>query len=778
MAKGRTNGKNQDGERDQFRLELVGLQAGGERPKLVVQALDEKQGVLLAQDVGPDGVFRMPQDVLKRAARVVIGADDDAGGVKAEGAIGYRASEFAAQIRNGTLALAEGVWSRLLYRWVCVSGSVRVCRHRPRWFEQLYVAATEAVTRVSQPMARASQSLALAGSRKAAGLSLSDRLSPSLNDLIVQPFFRCYPVCLGTVEVYRRTCCCWPIVIDDLRIDDLIRDLEVIVGGLPKLPPPRGGFPPPPPPPIDPLRTPFFKGGALNELALNAASDLRVLRSVPRDQAAQYISSRPYLAHRLCSCGAPAKVATGTIQEDGTFNICWLEGWHLLSPNCYQQYAYVVKQTIGGTTTTIYDGLTAGAWYAGSDNPVLTSYNANAFSCGQTGHDDGQAYVYLDLIGDTESHELTTPDAAGWDRVLAPGATSGLLFPNPTGHGHLRNLGGHLELTFNFSEAMGEGAVNARYFRVSICRADATGAPTGPRHYFGDGLTWQKFSAGDIVPETLGPVPPVAGENFLYRIPYNAVAGPNALLSPGESWTGSVRHHAVINTLKVELNVPDATDIASPASNHLITLEVFNAAGERLRPLGVPPSGAPGTEVARPFKYRRWFQPGGSPGDDTKEVPFAALTHLFCWDNREPVADITRLVFNNVASDAECQFLVGDGDATFGVEYRAYVPDQRFQQSHGIGWIRGLNASVANGGVGSLGTFSPSNVGKPLDPPVNSGTNTFELMLTRLDPPQPPTVLEKCSFAVTLTTYAKTTDGASFSYPYNSETAAFALEIE
>ena len=775
MAKGRTDSKDKDGERDQYRLELVGLQAGGERPKVVVQALDEKQGVLLGQHVGPDGVFRMPQDVLKRASRVVIGADDGAGGVKAEGAIGYRASEFAAQIRNGTLALAEGVWSRLLFHWVCVSGSVRVCRRRPRWFEQLYVAATEAVARASRPVA-------FAGSRKAASLSLSERLAPSLNDLIVQPFFRCYPVCLGTVEVYRRTCCCWPIVIDDLRIDDLIRDLEVIVAGLPKFPPPRGGFPPPPPPPIDPLRTPFFKGGALNELALNAASDLRLLRSVPREQAAQYISSRPYLAHRLCSCGAPTKVATGTIQEDGTFNICWLEGWHLLSPNCYQQYAYVVKQTIGGTTTTIYDGLAAGAWYAGSDSPVLTSYNANAFSCGETGPSDGQAYVYLDLIGDTESHELTTPDANGWDRVLAPGATSGLLFPNPTGHGHLRNLGGHLDLTFTFSEAMGEAAVNARYFRVSICRADATGAPTGTRHYFGDGLTWQKFSAGDIVPETLGPVPPVAGENYLFRIPYNAVTGPNALLSPGESWTGSVRHHAAINTLKVELNVPDSTDIASPASNHLITLEVFNAAGERLRPLGVPASGAPGTEVARPFKYRRWFQPGGSPGDDTKEVPFAALTHLFCWDNREPVADITRLVFNNVASDAKCQFLVGvhdDDDVaedTFGIEYRAYVPDQRFQKSHEIGWTRGLNPSAAEGSVGSLGTFSPSNVGKPLDPPVNSGTNTFELMLTYIDPPDPNTVLEKCSFAVTLTTFAKTTDGASFSYPYNSETAAFALE--
>lgn len=771
MAKGNTDNERPDRGRDHYRLELVGLQAGGERPKVVVQALDEKQGVLLAQAVGPDGMFKMPREVLKRASRVIIGADDGAGGVKAEGAVRYRAREFAEQIRNDTLALAEGVWSRLLFHWVCVSGSVQVCRRRPWWFDQIYVAATKAVTQALQPMARFEF-------QKAASLSFSERLSPSLNDLIALPF-RCYPVCLGTVEVYRRTCCCWPIVIDDLRIDDLIRDLEIIVEKLPKLPPPRGGFPPPPPPPpIDPLRTPFFKGGALNELSLNAANDLRVLRTVTRDQAAQYVSSRPYLVHRICICGAPAKVATGTLQEDGTFNICWLEGWRLQPANCYDQYAYVVKQTIGGTTTTIYDGLAAGAWYAGSDNPVLTSYNANAFSCGETGTGDGQAYVYLDLIGDTESHELTTPDANGWDRVQAPTATSGLLFPNPGPRGHLRNLGGSLELTFNFSEAMGEAAVDARYFRVSVCRADEDGEPTGTRHYFGTGLSWQKFSGGDIVPVALGPVPPVAGENFLYRIPYNAVAGPNALLAPGESWTGSVRHHAVINTLQVELNVPDGTDIASPASNHLVTLEVFNAAGERLRPVGVPASGAAGTEVARPFKYRRWFQPGGSPGDDTVEVPFAALTHLFCWDNRAPEADITRLVFNGVASDEECQFLVGNGSATFGIEYRAYVPDERFQQSHDIGWIRGLNASAGNGGVGSLGTSSPSNVGKPPALPVNSGTNTFALMLTRINPDASTTLLEKCSFSVTLTTYAKTTDGAGFSYPYKSESAAFALEIE
>ena len=315
---------------------------------------------------------------------------------------------------------------------------------------------------------------------------------------------------------------------------------------------------------------------------------------------------------------------------------------------------------------------------------------------------------------------------------------------------------------------------------MSICKADASGNPTGPRYYYGqginpvgDGLTWQKavvtVSGVDIVPENLGPVPPVGGENYLYRIPFDS----------DEDWTGSVRHHAVINTLYSALNVPDETDIATSASNHLVTLEVFNAAGERLRPLGTPASGQPGTEVVMPFKFRRWFQPGGSVGDDTVEVPFAALTHLFCWDNRVPEAYIAQLVQNGIASDAECQFLVGTNNSTFGIEYRAYVPDERFQYAHAISWLRGLNGSTVNGGVGSLPTpLSPNNVGKPPAGPVNSGTNTFEQMLTRINPDLSTTVLERCSFAVTLTTWAKTTNGSSFSYPYDTETAAFAIEIE
>ena len=762
----RKDGTSPERKQDKrIKLELLGLASPSDMPKIVVQALDAKNGVMHRQEVAADGSFTLPAGVLERAHRIVLGAPADKGGVDAAASLVFRAGEFAAQIKDGTLALAETLWPRLRLRWVCVSGSVQACRRRPWWFDSIVSTAVS----VRSPLSHLSL-----GASRSQPAALLERFTPSLNDLIHWPV-RCAPVCLGTVEVYRRTCCCFPIVFDDLRIDDLIRELEIVVERLPELPRPKPGFPPPPPPPIDPLKTPFFKGGALNELMLHAAADLSALRAMPRDQAAQYINTRAYLFHRLCHCGAPSKMASGSIQPDGSFNICWLEPWRLLLPNCYEQFAYVVKQTIGSTTTTIYDGLAAGAWFGAGDHPVLSSYHRGAFTCNETGTGDGDAHVFLDLIGDTESHELTTPASAGWDRVAAPDAASGLLFPNigPNGS-HLRNLGGAIELTFRFSLGMRDASIGAHYYRVSVCRADASGQPTGPRLYYGqglspagDGLAWQKVVGADIVPESLGPQV-IGGEPHLYRIPYD-----------DEAWVGSVRYHALIHTLNAALDVPPAGDLASPASNHLITLEVFNAAGERLRPLGTAASGQPGTELAKPFRYRRWFQPGGSVGDDTVDVPHAALTHLFCWDNRAPVADITQLVRNGVASSDECQFLQASPNSTFALEYRAYVPDERFQFSHGIGWVRGLNASAANGGVGSLPTpLSPGNVGKPPAAPVISGSNTFELMLTRLDAPNPPTVLQRCSFAVTLTTFAKTTNGENLNYPHTQETAAFALSID
>ena len=753
-------------ERRDYTLELVGLQPGQERPPVVVQALGTQNEVLHSQKVGPDGAFDIPPDVLKKARYVLFGAPKDEG-IASEGSVRFRAREFEAAAAHRTLALAEGIWSRFRFQWQCVSGSVRVCRRRPIWFEELMTAAVSPV--------RSALSRRAAASARSGRNTVAVNLSASINDILAWPV-RCQPVCLGTIEVFRRTCCCWPIVIiEDSRIPDLIRDLEIIVEKLPR--PPKGPVPPPPP---DPFATPLFNGGALSEMALNAAHDLAALRSLSGDAAVQYINSRLYLLRHICSCSRPATVATGTILADGTFNICWIEGFRPQLSNCHDEYAYVVTQTIGGTTKTIYDGVAAGAWHHAGDHPVLTTYRPDAYSCSDTGTGDGTAFVYLDQVDDINAYELNTPASTSWNSVDTPDDESGLMFPNPIGDHHLRNLGGNLELTYLFSDALKHPSVDARYYRISVTRADEDGNPTGARRYYGEGtgfngagdvLAWLKAvvtaTGVDTVPETLGPIT-VGGEDFLYRIPY----------ADDADWTGSVRYHALINTMNSHLNMPAdlEADLDEPASNHLITLEIFNSAGERLRPLGVPASGQAGAEMARPFKFRRWSQPVGSPGDDTVEVPFAALTHLFCWDNRAPRADITRLVKDGVASNEECQFLLGTNGSTFGIEYRAYVPDERFQQDHSIGWVRGLNGSAANGGAGSLSTLSPANTGEPPAASGFSGTNTFETMLTRVDQGVP-TVLPRCAFAVTLTTRSKTIVSGSLGFPFAQETAAFALEI-
>src|SRR5262249_23644267 len=120
----------------------------------------------------------------------------------------------------------------------------------------------------------------------------------SLPELIYWPF-RCRVICNGVVEVYRRTCCCQPWIINDSRIPELIRDLEHIIRGFPKVPPIPHPAPPDPPPFAETL---FFKEGALDEMALNAYHDLAAIRALPATEVVNYINARPYLLCRRYSC--------------------------------------------------------------------------------------------------------------------------------------------------------------------------------------------------------------------------------------------------------------------------------------------------------------------------------------------------------------------------------------------------------------------------------------------------------------------------------------------
>lgn len=747
MAEGKATRKGGDQNR-RYRLNLVGFKTGDERPEVAVRGVDTAGKAFFESEVKADGSFDLPAEVLKKAHRIVVGPSNEEASAKA---LHYRPVQLAQLLESGQVNIGARIWGKWFWVTYCVSGSVEVCRRRPWWFEDLFQLAAAPLLQTKTIQKKAMFTRDVASSSQA-------RYIHTIPEVIAWPY-RCETVCYGSVEVYRRTCCCRPWVIDDPRIPDLIRELEDIVRQLPEKFPPIKFPPPPPPPPPDWMQMPFFKNGALDEKAVYAAHDLQVIRSLPRQEIAAYINARPHL-HCLRTCSAASKVAQGTINPDGTFNICWSEFPRRFSLNCHDEYAYVVKQTIGGTTTTIYDGVAANIWFHLDDDANLVSYHPAAFSCRETGHPDGQAYVYLDLIGDTESWQLKTPNATGWDRVAAPAFNDGLMFPLGDSNGVAnRNLGGGVALTFNFSEGMKQAAVGAYYYRVSVTEADSNGNPVGSREYFSDGLSWQKaivtISGVDIVPENLGPTSQ-GGNDFLYKIPYDSDA----------DWTGAGRHHAVIDTALARFNNP-----ADPNVRHLITLEVFDSAGTRLRPVGTGPTGQSGSEVARPFKYRRWFQAGGSPGDDTVEVPQAALTHMFWWDNRPPVAVLEALVFDGSDFNEECLLLEGTPSSTFGIKYRAYVANQLFQRYHTIWWGRGLYSIY--GGTGSLLPSSSLNVGDPPNPAGLSPTNTFAQML---DTASDPTRL-KCSFVVNLTTYAKTTNGADLNYPHDDVSGAFALEI-
>lgn len=716
------------------RLNLTDLKPDESAPALAVLAVDAEGKVLHKAVVDAKGGFELPDAAMKGAHRVLIGpAEGEPGPDAGKSFARYRTSQFASLVEAGVISIARPQWEIWRFFFTCVTGSVRLCRRAPWWYADLDVLARRPATATSRVL-RASTPSAVSEAP-----ALRATAARSLADLIAWPI-RCRTICNGKVEVYRRHCCCRPWILDDPRFDDLIAELEDLQWPpLPDPPIPDPPFPGPDPLPFGPgAPSRFFKDGTLDERAVYAARDLQAIRTLPRTELPAYINARPYL---LCvrSCSAPVKVAEGDINPDGRFNLCFRDWPRPAAPFCHDEFAYVVKQRFGFFWITVYNGVAANVWFHRGDDARLTTSHPLAFSCRENGEPGTGAFVYLDIIGDTSSHELETPPSTGWDRVAPLNTTSGLVFPNAASPlDRHRNWGGTLKLSYMFSEDL--KSIGAKYYRLSITRATAAGAPTGSREYYDQGLSWKKAVSGDIVPVTLGPTT-VGGENALYEIPYDADA----------NWEAG-QYHAHLDT-----NDPRWSD---PLVRHLVTVEVFDATGRRLRPNGTPATGQTGTEVTAAFTYRRKTTETGP----TQEVPFGALTHAFWWDNRKVVAEIVQLVQNGTPSSAECQFLAGDPSSTFGITYRAYHEQGLFQRSHHISWKRGLSGAtgdILNPGLG--------NVGQPPAAPGASPTTSFATMLG---------THRRCAFTVFLTTYGKTTDGDDLGYPHAGDSAAFALEVD
>ncbi|MCM8857343.1 MAG: hypothetical protein LC541_17275 [Candidatus Thiodiazotropha sp.] len=743
------------------KLVLRGLKQGDECPEIEVSLFDHEGNVMEAVTVGNDGSFNLPASAVEKAHRVRIGPGGEASKEAPSTVyLSYRAADFNSVLDASILNIGRRVWQEWLFFYRCVSGTVSRCRRSPWWYAELARATMRPVLTPRRALFQAGESLATGRFARAA--RIPDAFN--LDQLIAWPV-RCSPICLGTVEVYKRICCCKPWVFTDDRFERLKHELEDLLNGIPEIP----DFPDPPGPDPDPApyRAAFLRDGALDERALRAGEDLQALRSLPSDRIVEYVNARPYLLCRHYDCSDPIKVAEGMIGPDGRFNICWSEFPKVLRAGCHVEYAYKVKQRIGPFTVTIYNGLAAGHWHDSNDEVALKSYHPWAIACRDNGG-QGDAFVYLDEIGDTDSSLLGTPDQTNAVSVANPGLNGGVAFPSggPAGNGsHDRNWGGTLKLAMMFSESMRN--VGAKYYRVSVTETDSSGNPVGAPEYVTKGLSWNKAvavppSGVDVVPVSLGPTSTTAPDepqDNLYEIPFDGDLGLNA------DWEADQYH--------VELNTADALKLWSdpgaiegqPAKRHLVTVEVFNATGQRLRPNGTPPSGLPGAEIEVAFTYRRKFQDTGP----TNMVPFGALTHLFWWDNRDVVASIENLRMDGLASDEQCQFLNGTSTSTFGIGYRAYHPWELFQKNHVISWKRGLN-----GGSDTL-LNSTTNVGVPPASEGASLTHTFGHMLDHPVATTPPRT--KCAFSVFLTTYNKRTDGDDLDFGRRHDNAAFALDI-
>ena len=748
---------DKNNENRQMRLNLADLGRDEEKPKIIVTALDSRLQPLHTAEVDSNGNFNIPQKILEKAHRIEIGPNAGREAkTEADSVLRYRTSQFTELIQRGALNIARPNWIKWRFFTRCVTGKVRLCRRHSTWYYDLVRAINKTAVNSRQTLKPVVPSASISR------FTSLDRISPSISEIIYRPF-HCQTICNGTVEIYRRTCCCQPWIINDQRLPDLIRHLEDIIRTIPEIP--RVPHLPDPPPEFEKA---FFKDGTLDEIAINAPGDLTAIRTLSKTELPAYINARPYLICRGYSCSQPVKVATGYINPNGRFNICWLDFPTIKKPFCHDEFSYIVKQKLSGFTFTVYNGVAANQWHEQDEDVTLTSHSLFAFACRNNGDPGSGAYVYLDIIGNTESWNLKTPTATGWDRVASPAYNDGLAFPASTpaaavGANLDRNWGGTLSLNYKFSEDL--KGVGARYYRISITEAAGNGSPTGTRHYLSDGLAWKKSvvvgTDVEIQSENLGPFTE-GGNEYLFKIPYDADA----------DWQAG-QYHGFLNTNDLRWQ--------EPTKRHLVTVEVFDAAGTRLRPTGTPATGLPGSETQADFTYRRRFQDLGS----TSVVPFAALTHMFWWDNRPLTAEIEYLTLNDTPSLGECQFLASGENSIFGIGYRAYHPNEMFQLGHGISWKRGLGSVT-----GTLLASSSVNVGQPPAPAEKSSTNTFHEMLhtnpsdsfdpsnpTKLSYPDDPHRLKKCAFTVFLTITAKTTDGAGFGNPSIEDTAAFALEV-
>ncbi len=665
---------------------------------LAVHAVDASGKSLATGGVGADGSFALNRKAIESAHRIVVVAGDGDPGDRAS-SISIRPARFLDSVELGEIAFGPRDWSRLFWVRRCADATIRRCA--PSW---------HVIGRF------------LPGASARFG-------PPVIGPPIIFPPFRCSAICEGVVEVYRRTCCCRPPVFEPPVFEPPVFEPPVrIPPDFPPIPDPfPGPFPQPgpgpDPVPFDVLDT-LVTQGAL-DVTRDEARDRQILARLDGPGRRDFLIARPYL---WCTCGHGTRVAQGFVGEDGRIHVCWREPLRLVTVNCRDLYSFVVKQNIGGSTVTIYNGPAAGQWFdAGDDDVDLTSYHPFAVTCRDNDFpaDPGGAFVVLQDIGATESHELRTPLQDGANSVTSLGANSGLLDVGGTDYA----LGGTLHLRYHFSESM--QGIGARYYRVQVASADSAGDPNGPWETVPVSAwdTWR--STGGTIQRgahALGPNV-VGGESDLFHIPFET----GVPLAAGEEWQDG-QFHARLDTTQ------------RPAGHHLLRIEVFDGAGNRMEP------------GANPFSYRRWIDP-----TNTLAVPFGALTHAMRTDNRPVIGDIVD-VTGPGAGAGDCKFFVGPLFSNVNVQLRAYHPQPgtpSFLLSWNLNVRRGINGGNAVAPVSS--TTERGEGGAPHAESFSIGD--------LLDGES------RCSFTANLNVYARIHNGSGRITAYDRhDQASFAVQ--
>lgn len=695
-----------------------------------------------------------------KGARVAIGPDvQDPKTINPDMLLRYRFDDVIDGWRERGILLPKDRWSLLLHEIVCVSGNVRKCR--PWWYDIISLPlASVATTARMQSVSRATD--------------------------LVSPLFPswCVPLCDGIVEVWERKCCCHHPWIDVGSLLDKLRDLLERV-------PIEIDWPIPEPDPepwgplvdvgrvaLNPQPLPPVARRALKSVKRIAAAkvfdpaatyaserlfeDYQALVKMPSSSAQAYIEARPYLYAYFCHC-TMKKVGQVAIQPDGEFDFCYWRPreWHYPHHHCTTTFAYKVKQLINGVWTTVYDGVAGQDYYGQGERAEIRTTSPKARPCSagpKPPHEgDGTPFVILqNVTGGTTKH-FNFPAQNGLSQVGPLAANSGLY-----------NFGGVPDcpwastLSFRLwsSPLLKDKVV---YYRLKVARVDNAGQVVSGFQTLTGAVPWQRYDGTTATSEDLAAPPStVGGQEGLYKFPYEG---------DGKNWFW-VDYHQNWNT---ELFDPD---VGGPEAvmngKFMVVLEVFGPGGVRIKPNG---AAGPGNPEA--FQFRRWID-----ADDTVNVPFADCAHIFWVNNRDVVADIANLRNGNMANSGECQFMSGNADSTFSVEFSAYHADgvttgggagdtNSFLRSWGISWQRGLN--------GPSGTLDSGLTDKGEPTPVASASLTFGYLLgAHLVGGVVKGPHRKCTFSTTLSVTGKHHNGGTFLYGpkfYKTETASFALEI-